>query len=65
MSLLTFDEIKQRATAVNLSLSQLCREAQISESTIQRWRRQDTDPLRKMRAVEAVLRRHEEAAPSV
>ena len=62
MSLLTFQEIKERATAVGLSLSQLCREAEISESTIQRWRRQDTDPLRKMRAVEEVLRRHEEAA---
>jgi len=29
---------------------------------MQRWRRGDTDPLRKMRAVDEVLRRHEEIA---
>ena len=61
MSLPTFAEIKDRADAVGLSLSRLCREADISESTIQRWRRGDTDPLRTVRAVDAVLCRYEKA----
>jgi predicted transcriptional regulator len=59
MSLPTFKDIKERADRCGLSLSKLCREADISETTMQRWRRGDTDPLRKMRAVDEVLRRME------
>jgi predicted transcriptional regulator len=62
MSLPTFNDFKKRADRLGLSLSKICREADISESTIQRWRRGDTDPLRTVRAVDEVLRRYEEAA---
>ena len=55
----TFDDIADRAAAIGLSLAQLCREAEVSESTIQRWRRGDTDPFRTVRRLDDVLRRHE------
>ena len=61
MSLPNFDDIKNRADALGLSLSKLCRDADISESTLQRWRRGDTDPLRKIRAVDDALKKHEDA----
>ena len=61
MSLPDFDDIKLRADALGLSLSKLCRDADISESTLQRWRRGDTDPLRKIRAVDDALKKHEDA----
>jgi len=58
----TFEEIADRAAAIGLSLAQLCREAEVSESTIQRWRRGDTDPFRTVRRIDDVLRRHEDQA---
>lgn len=61
MSLPDFDDFKLRADALGLSLSKLCRDADISESTLQRWRRGDTDPLRKIRAVDDALKKHEGA----
>jgi len=57
----TYEEIKQRAENVGLSIAKLCREADISESTVQRWRVGATDPLRTMRAIDDVLRRYEAA----
>ena len=59
MRLTTYDDIKQRADAVGISIAKLCREADISESTVQRWRTGMTDPLRTVRAIDAVLQRYE------
>ena len=57
---ITYADIKQRADAVGLSIAKLCREADISESTVQRWRVGTTDPLRTVRAIDNVLKRYEE-----
>jgi transcriptional regulator with XRE-family HTH domain len=59
MSLPTYQSIADRAAAAGLELKQLCAEAGIAASTLWRWKSGKTDPLKTVRNIEDVLRKHE------
>lgn len=54
--------LEQAAAEADISMAAICREAGVHQSTITRWKAAKTDPLRKLRALEAaflVLRRQQ------
>ena len=55
-------DLEDRATALGLKFTAICREAGIAYSTFSRWRRGATDPLIKVGKLDAVIRKYEDAA---
>ena len=55
-----FKNLVKRAEAANVSVAQICRDADISYSTVVRWIRGETDPTRKIERVEQALRKYEQ-----
>tara|TARA_R100001129_G_scaffold173313_1_gene144683 strand:+ start:2499 stop:2690 length:192 start_codon:yes stop_codon:yes gene_type:complete len=56
-----FKKLVSRASDANVSVAQICRDADISYSTVVRWIRGDTNPTRKIERVEQALRKYEQA----
>ena len=52
--------LTDRASALNLSMRDLCKEAGVAYSTVTRWRSGFSDPLKSITKLDAVLRHHEE-----
>ena len=53
-------DFEERARNLGLNFSKICRQADIAYSTYARWRKGQTDPLRSISKIDAVLRHHEE-----
>ncbi len=51
---------ENRADALGLKFTVICREAGIAYSTFSRWRRGATDPLNKVGKLDAVIRKYED-----
>ena len=57
----TIDEIEDRADALDVSLRDLAKLANVSVWTVRRYKAGATDPLRKLKALDAALRKLEAA----
>lgn len=56
----TYEEIHLECKLVKLNISELCRESGVSRDTLQRWKNEDPDTLKKLSKIRNVIKSHKE-----